>query len=128
MTNERVVFQIDAGSETGSLTDFVMKELTDEEIDEIEVKRKLSTPTGLANEPITIGVIIVASLKAVAAISTAISAYINYRAKKIGGSGQEISPQSDKRQGLEPIKLKILEGIVPVDLTRLGPEVQLEVK
>ncbi len=48
--------RIEAGDQTEDLIQFVTKQLDDATLDEIEIKREVEWPSGLASEPITIAV------------------------------------------------------------------------
>jgi hypothetical protein len=75
--------RIEAGDDTESLVQTVLKDLSDEEIDQLGVKREYAPVSGLASEPVTIAVILVASLKAAAAVGSALAAYIKYKTEKL---------------------------------------------
>lgn len=78
-----VEIRIEAGDNTESLLQTVLKDLSDEEIDQLGVKREYAPVSGLASEPVTIAVILLASLKAATALGSALAAYIAYKTEKL---------------------------------------------
>jgi hypothetical protein len=122
--NETLAIKLDAGSETDAMSKYILAQLTDDEIDEIEVKRTLAPQSGLANEPVTVGIIVVASIKAVTAIAGAITAYLNYRAKQIEA---QKSQTGNTTTALPTPKFIILDGPIPPALAGIPGVSQSEV-
>lgn len=93
-----VEIRVEAGSDIEPLLKNVLTALTDDEIDEMQVKREFAPVSGLASEPITTAAIIVASLKAATALGTALAAYIKLKTEKLkaevprsGGTQEPVS-------------------------------------
>jgi hypothetical protein len=110
--------ELDAGTETDKLSNYILGSLTDDEIDDIEVRRTLAPATSMANEPVTIGLILVAGAKAAAAIAGAITAYMKYRT-------QQLENQA-KLQPHQTVTIRVLEGEVPESIRKLAGTVRLE--
>lgn len=108
--------RIEAGDDTESLLQTVLKDLSDEEIDQLGVKREYAPVSGLASEPVTIAVILVASLKAATALGTALAAYIAYKTEKLkkeaapSSGAAELTPIVIKTPQAAPLSLKNLQS------------------
>lgn len=108
--------RIEAGDDTESLLQTVLKDLSDEEIDQVGVKREYAPVSGLASEPVTIAVILLASLKAATALGPAFAAYIAYKTEKLKKEAAQSSgsvqpaPIIIKTSQVAPSALKNLRG------------------
>jgi hypothetical protein len=70
---------INAGEQTEDLLRFVTANLTDADLDAIEVDREFEEIEGLATEPVTIAAVITASGAIVATVATLIAKWIETR-------------------------------------------------
>ena len=84
---------VSSGEATESVLKSILERLTDADLDEVEIKREFSRAEGFASEPVTISVVIVASAKAIAALASAITAYLTYRAQKLKADQSGVQPR-----------------------------------
>jgi hypothetical protein len=112
---ETLKIRLEAGNQTEDLAERILKEMPDDEIDEVEVERVFERNAETANEPITIGIVLsiaigaeatVAAIKAIDSISEAIKAYIEYRTKKLEQNGAPDKPR-------ETVNVLVLSGEAP---------------
>jgi hypothetical protein len=104
------------------MSDYILHALTDAEIDEVEVRRKLAPAAGLANEPVTIGIVIVASIKAATAIAGAITAYLQLKAKQAENEAKAGATANDGHK----VILRVLDGEIPDSIKKLSGAVLLD--
>ena len=71
--------QVNAGAETESLLAMITEELSDEDLDTIEVAPSMEELEGLATEPVTIAAVITASGAVVATIATLVAKWLEAR-------------------------------------------------
>ncbi len=71
--------EFEAGNDTEDLLQFILKDLTEEEVDAIEVKREVAKADNLATEPLTIAVTLLTSSPLIIAVGRIIERWIESR-------------------------------------------------
>ena len=92
--------EFEAGADTEDLLQFIMKELKDEEVDAIEVKREVAKADNLATEPLTIAVTLLTSAPLIIAVGRIIERWMENRNQvkhlHLVAEGFEISDKAGK--------------------------------
>jgi hypothetical protein len=119
---EPLEIRIEAGDQTEELTQYLLKDMPNEQLDTVDVDRIYERNAGTANEPVTVGVILtiaigteagVAAFKAVQAIAEAVKQYIEYRTKKL-------EQEKTAAESPETMRVLVLRGNPPREITTLG--------
>jgi hypothetical protein len=103
---------VSAGDETEDLARFIFESLDDETLDEIEVDRTYAPGHGLANEPITIAVLLTLGPTVISGVSTLIGKWIDGRqaerqlkleiaARGVSGDAAALLTELARRPGVE---------------------------
>lgn len=74
--------EISAGEHTEDLWQFIQQELSDEQLDEIEIERVLNRESAVASEPITTTIILVIGPVLVTAIARSVEKWIDIRRER----------------------------------------------
>ena len=122
--------RIIAQKDTEEVLQEILKGVNNDSIDEMEVKREFSAAEGLASKPVTIGAIIIASAKAVAVLSTAVSAYLNYRTQQMKSAGAA-APLGSNKQGPGPTPAAVSQnskGEVQISVAGAPPEMEAKLR
>ena len=73
---------LNAGEDTEDLAEYVLNALDDETLDEVDVEREHAPAHGLANEPVTLTVVLTLAPPLIAGVTTLIKNWMDNRSKE----------------------------------------------
>ncbi len=109
--------RIEAGDQTEDLIQFVTKELDDATLDEIDISREVSKPSGLASEPITISVTFL-GIAAIVAVTRLVERWLENKRQGAAIRMLVDAPTDEVRRMLVEVEKKHADVSIEYKLTK----------